>query len=180
VAGDGSPYLLCVGDLRAKKNLGRVVAAWQALRASGAFEGRLVIAGQGDVDALGLADGALLPPGLVVTGFLSDADLDATMRGAACVVHASLCEGFGLVVVEAMARGVPVAVADATALPEVAGDACEKFDPLDVDAIAAAILRAVAPARAAELAVLGRARVATFSWDASAAATADVYRELLP
>ena len=180
VAGDGSPYLLCVGDLRAKKNLARVIAAWQVLRASGDFEGRLVIAGQGDIGALGLTAGSPLPAGLAVTGYLDDASLDAAMRGAACVVHASLYEGFGLVVAEAMARGVPVAVADATALPEVAGDACEKFDPLDVDAIAAAILRAVAPRRAAELEVLGRARAATFSWDAAAAATANVYRELLP
>lgn len=180
VAGDGSPYLLCVGDLRTKKNLARVVAAWQALRASGDFAGRLVIAGQGDVGALGLTAGSPLPVGLVVTGYLDDASLDAAMRGAACVVHASLYEGFGLVVVEAMARGVPVAIADATALPEVADDACEKFDPLDVDAIAAAVLRAVGRARASELRGLGVARAATFSWDASAVATADVYRELLP
>jgi alpha-1,3-rhamnosyl/mannosyltransferase len=73
-----------------------------------------------------------------------------------------------------------VAIADATALPEVAGDACERFDPLRVDEIAAAVLRAVAPARAAELRAAGPARAATFSWDLAAAATADVYRELLP
>ena len=68
-------------------------------------------------------------------------------------------------------------VADATALPEVAGDAAERFDPLDVDDMAAAILRALG--RADELRVLGRARVAGLSWAATAAATADVYRELL-
>lgn len=175
----GTPYLLAVGDLRAKKNLARVVAAWRALRADGAITHRLVVAGHGDVRALGLPAGAPLPEGLIVTGFLDDGALDAAMRGAALVVHASLYEGFGLVVAEALARGVPVAIADATSLPEVAGDAAERFDPHDTDAIAAAILRALDPARAAELRRRGPERAAAFSWEATAAATADVYRELL-
>jgi glycosyltransferase involved in cell wall biosynthesis len=175
----GGPYLLAVGDLRAKKNLARVVAAWSRLRAEGAVEHRLLIAGHGDVAALGLTPGAPLPDGLHVTGFLDDAELDAVMRGAAAVVHASLYEGFGLVVAEALARGVPAVVADATSLPEVAGGAAELFDPLDVDALAAAILRALQPARAAELRSLGLARAQAFSWQATADATAAVYRELL-
>jgi glycosyltransferase involved in cell wall biosynthesis len=176
---DGGPYLLAVGDLRAKKNLARVVAAWSALRADGLVGHRLVLAGHGDVAALGLPAGAPLPKGLHVTGFLADGELDAVMRGAALVVHASLYEGFGLVVAEAMVRGTPVAIADATSLPEVAGGAAERFDPEDVDDLAAAILRALAPARAAELRALGLARAQAFSWQASADATADVYRELL-
>ena len=164
-AGDGgSPYLLAVGDLRAKKNLGRLISAWQR---SGVPH-RLVLAGQGTM---------AVPGGVELTGFVDDARLDALMRGAALVVHPSLYEGFGLVVVEAMARGTPVAIADATALPEVAGDAAERFDPLDADDMAAAILRALA--RSGELRELGRARVASLSWAGTAAATADVYRELL-
>lgn len=178
VTGGGAPYLLAVGDLRAKKNLARVVAAWQALRAAGELEHHLVIAGHGDVAALGLPAGAPLPDGLIVTGFLADAQLDAVMRSAALVVHASLYEGFGLVVAEAMARGVPVAIADATSLPEVAGNAAERFDPRDVDDLAAAVLRALAPERAAQLRTLGLQRARDFSWQATADATADVYREL--
>lgn len=175
----GGPYLLAVGDLRGKKNLARVVRAWSQLRAQGLLEHRLLIAGHGDVAALGLPAGAPLPDGLHVTGFLQDAELDALMRGAAAVVHASLYEGFGLVVAEAMARGVPVVAADATSLPEVAGGAAELFDPLDEDALAAAVTRALDPARAQELRRLGLARAQAFSWQATADATADVYRELL-
>jgi glycosyltransferase involved in cell wall biosynthesis len=176
---DAGPYLLVVGDLRAKKNLARVVAAWSALRADGLIDHRLVLAGHGDAAALGLPAGTPLPQGLHVTGFLADAELDAVMRGASLVVHASLYEGFGLVVAEAMARGTPVAIADATSLPEVAGAAAERFDPEDVDDLAAAIVRALAPARAAELRALGLARARAFSWQRTADATADVYRELL-
>ena len=116
-------------------------------------------------------------PGVELTGWLDDAGLDALMRGADVLVHPSLYEGFGLVVLEAMARGVPVAAADATALPATCGDAAELFDPLDPDAIAAAVLRA--RARRDELAAAGRERAALFTWDATAEATALVYRELL-
>jgi len=78
-------------------------------------------------------------------------------------------------VVEAMARGVPVAAAAGTALPEAGGDAAVYFDPLDVDAIAAAVREALA--RAEELGALGLARAAELSWERSAAATAAVYAE---
>lgn len=165
----GEPYLLAVGDLRAKKNLGRLIEAWQALRAGGQGPPRLVLAGQGGAGAV--------PAGVELTGFAGDAALDALIRGAELLVHPSLYEGFGLVVVEAFARGTPVAIANATALPETAGGAAELFDPLDVDDMAAAIQRALG--RRAELRALGLARARAFSWAATAAATADVYRELL-
>jgi glycosyltransferase involved in cell wall biosynthesis len=165
------PYLLAVGDLRPSKNLGRLVAAFTALRAGELPDHRLVLAGAGEPGP------ALRAPGVEVTGWLDDARLDALMRGADVVVHPSVHEGFGLVVLEAMARGVPVAAADATALPATCGDAAELFDPLDNDAIAAAVLRA--RARRAELAAAGRERAALFTWDATAEATALVYRELL-
>src|SRR4051794_35217683 len=143
----GESYLLAVGDLRAKKNLDRLVAAW---RASG-IEHRLVLAGAGEPWP------ALSDPRISVTGYVSDERLDVLMRGAALLVHPSLYEGFGLVVLEAMARGTPVACARATALPETAGDAAELFDPLDVADMSAAIVRALSRADALSSS-LGRAR----------------------
>lgn len=160
----GGEYLLAVGDLRAKKNLGVLVEAGRRLGM------KVVLAGLGDA-------GPLAAPHVEATGWVDDARLDALMRGAAVLVHPSLYEGFGLVLVEAMARGTPVACADATALPETAGGAAELFDPASVDSVAGAIARAID--RREELAELGRARVAELSWERTAAETRAVYEELL-
>jgi glycosyltransferase involved in cell wall biosynthesis len=169
------PYLLAVGDLRPKKNLGVVVRAWRALRAQG-LEHRLVLAGRD------LGEGAALralagPEPLELPGFVDDARVDALLRGADVLVHAGLYEGFGLIVVEAMARGCPVALARAGALPETGGDAAAYFEPHDADAVEEAIRGALEDRE--RLAAAGRARAAGLSWDETARATEDVYRELL-
>jgi glycosyltransferase involved in cell wall biosynthesis len=176
--GDG-PYLLAVGDLRPKKNLLRLVEAFGLLRGEG-LEHRLVLAGvDSGAEAERVREAAGGEP-VQLTGFLSDARLDALMRGADALVHPSLYEGFGLVLVEAMARGVPVVAARATALPETGGDAAEYFDPLDVGDMAAAIRRVVGDrARHDELARLGSLRAGRLSWAGSAALTVAVYEEML-
>lgn len=162
----GDPYVLAVGDVRPKKNLERLVAAW---RRAGTGH-RLVLAGAGEWPGD-------LPEGVELTGYLPEAELDALLRGADLLVHPSLYEGFGLVLVEAMARGVPVACADATALPETAGGAAVLFDPLDVADMARAMTEALGDRE--RLSAAGRARAAEFSWARTAQLTAGVYREAL-
>ena len=93
---------------------------------------------------------------------------------AACLVFPSLYEGFGLPPLEAMACGCPVAVANATSLPEVCGDAAEYFDPLEPEDMAGAILRALR----GHLVERGLARAARFTWDATARAHDAVYTDL--
>lgn len=172
------PYLLAIGDLRAKKNLRRLVEAYRRLRAEG-LEHRLVLAGLDSGEGERLRAGAAGAP-LELRGYVSDTELDALLRGADLLVHPSLYEGFGLPLLEAMARGCPVAAADATALPETGGEATLWFDPLDVDAIATAISRAVGDRGLhARLADAGRRHVAGFSWARTARATLDVYAEVL-
>jgi glycosyltransferase involved in cell wall biosynthesis len=157
-------YLLAVGDVRAKKNLGVLVEAGRRLGLE------VVLAGLGD-------PGPLAAPHVRATGWVSDAELDELMRGAAVLVHPSLYEGFGLVIVEAMARGVPVACADATALPQTTAGAAELFDPHDPVSVSDAIERAIG--RRDELRALGLARAAALSWERTAELTKAVYAELL-
>ena len=164
------PYILAVGDLRKKKNFTTLARA----HAQSGLDHRLIIAGIDAGEGAAIRAAAGSAP-LELPGYVSDAQLDALIRGADLVVHPSLYEGFGLILVEAMARGVPLAVADATALPETAGDAAALFDPLDVDALADAIQRALGDRET--LAEAGRMRAAQLSWDRTAAATTAVYRE---
>jgi glycosyltransferase involved in cell wall biosynthesis len=175
--GEG-PYLLAVGDLRPKKNLLRLVEAFRRLRREG-LEHRLVLAGVDSGEGArvrGVAGGEPVE----LTGYLPDEQMDALMRGADALVHPSLYEGFGLVLVEAMARGVPVLAARATALPETGGDACEYFDPFDVGDMALAIRRVVGDrGHRGDLVWRGRARAAALSWANSAALTVAVYEEML-
>jgi glycosyltransferase involved in cell wall biosynthesis len=169
------PYLLAVGDLRKKKNLQRLARAFRELRREGAPH-RLVLAGL-DAGAGAALEGE---PGVELTGYVSDEQLDALMRGAELLVYPSLYEGFGLAIVEAMARGTPVAAARATALPEAGADAAVYFDPLD-EADMAATIRSVIEndTLKADLAERGRRRAAELSWEETARETLAVYRELL-
>ena len=113
-------------------------------------------------------------------GWVADRELDALYARASCFVFPSLYEGFGLPVLEAMARGVPVATSDRASLPEVAGDAALYFDPLSPRSIAAALERLLADENlAARLRSQGRERARRFTWDACAEGTVAVYRQAL-
>jgi glycosyltransferase involved in cell wall biosynthesis len=154
-------FVLTVGTLEPRKNLARVDEAARLARA----ELRVVGArGWGGVETSGWL------------GRVSDEELARLYRGAKCVVYASLYEGFGLPVAEAMACGTPVVTSAGGATEETAGGAAVLVDPFDPSAIAAGI--AEAAARRDELRGLGLERVRGLTWEAAAAATAQVYREV--
>jgi glycosyltransferase involved in cell wall biosynthesis len=117
---------------------------------------------------------------VVFAGWVSGGDLEGLYAAATCMVFPSLAEGFGLPVLEAMLRGVPVACSSTTALGEVAGDAALVFDPESVDAIRSAIRTLLGdPAERTRLIDRGRARAAQFSWAAAAEGTVASYRRAL-
>jgi glycosyltransferase involved in cell wall biosynthesis len=154
-------YVLAVGTLEPRKNLERAV---DAAREAG-VELRVVGArGWGGVDVDGWV------------GEIPDSELAALYRGARSVLYPSLYEGFGLPVLEAMACGAPVVTSLDTAMAEIVGEAAVLVDPLDVSAIAAGIL--AADARREELARAGAERAREFTWQRSADAVVELWREL--
>jgi glycosyltransferase involved in cell wall biosynthesis len=156
-------YLLAVGTLEPRKNLPRIAAA--ARRAGLPLR---IVGGPG-------WGGVAVPEGAELVHAWSSEELAPLYRGARALVYASLYEGFGIPILEAMAAGTPVVTSAGGATEETAGGAAVLVDPLDVESIAAGI--AEADSRRAELVPLGRARANEFSWAASAKAVAAVYRE---
>lgn len=176
------PYIAAVGDLRQKKNLRTLVRAFARLHREGQVPHRLVLAGvdSGEGPTLRALSGAAP---VELPGYLDDAELDALIRGADVLVQPSLYEGFGLVILEAMARGVPVIAARATALPETGGDAARYFEPGPdggADALAMALRELLAdPVQRRARAMAGREWAAGFSWQRAARETIGMYRELV-
>jgi glycosyltransferase involved in cell wall biosynthesis len=173
------PYLLSVGDLRPKKNLGCLIDAYRMLRDEG-FEHRLILAGV-DVSAMTAElRRRAAPHPLELPGYVDDGALDALLRGAEALIQPSLYEGFGLVALDAMARGCPAVLARAGALPETGGDAAAYFDPHRPADLAAELRGLIEDEQARQaLGDAGRAQAARFSWQQAAAATLEVYEELL-
>ncbi len=120
--------------------------------------------------ALGLGGNVVFPE------YVDAADLEGLYSLASCFVFASINEGFGIPILEAMRRDVPVACARASALPEVAGEAARYFDPYSVQDIAEALVELLEDrALAQRLVALGRERHALFTWEAAACGTLESY-----
>lgn len=171
--------LLCVAQKHPYKNLHRLVRALPAL------DDDVVLVLPGFVteherelralaEELGVAERLRLP------AWLSDGSLAGLYALSSAFVLPSLVEGFGLPILEAMLRGVPVACSNVSSLPEVAGDAALLFDPEDQQQVDGAIKRLLAnPDLAATLVARGYRRAAEFTWQRTGAATLDGYRRAI-
>ncbi len=172
-------YVLYFGGNKPHKNLERLVRAYLRL----ADAPTLVIAGQWEArypEALNIVKQAGAEGRVRFLGPVTATDAPALYSGAKLFVFPSVYEGFGLPPLEALACGVPVACSNASALPEVVGEAALLFDPLDEAAIATTIKRALGDeALLADLRQRGLARAATLTWDKAAAETAAVYAALV-
>jgi alpha-1,3-rhamnosyl/mannosyltransferase len=172
----GAPLLLCVAQIAEHKNLRTLIDALPG-------DAWLVVCGRHtphSAELLHHARARGVARRVVLAGFVGAADLDGLYATADGFVLPSLCEGFGLPLLEAMRSGLPVACSDASALPEVAGGAALLFDPHDADAMQRALERLLGDdALRARLIPAGRRRAAQMTWEATARATLAAYRRAL-
>jgi glycosyltransferase involved in cell wall biosynthesis len=162
VSGTTKPFLLVVGTVEPRKNLDRLFAAY---RGSG-------LTNDIDLVVVGRQGWGALPPGVVLRSDLDDTQLDSLYRQAIAVVIPSLYEGFGLPVVEAMARGCPVVCSDIPVFREVTGGRATFFDPYSTDAMVTS-LREVA--EGVEPAADAREWASQFTWDRTVQQCWDAY-----
>jgi glycosyltransferase involved in cell wall biosynthesis len=172
--------ILSVGAIQLRKNTERLVEAFESLP----NDWSLVLAGAASgYGAAQILERIKMSPAcdrIRVAGYVSTEELENLYARAAIFAFPSLDEGFGIPVLEAMANGVPVITSNRSALPEVAGDAAVLVDPLDADAISAALSDLIAnPERRASLSQAGRARAALFPWRRALDETYAVYRALV-
>lgn len=172
-------YILFVGTVQPRKNLGRLARAMAVVARAGLAH-QLVIAGkrgwmashvEAEIVASGMADRVRF------VGYVPSSDLPTLYTGASAFCFPSLYEGFGLPVLEAMACGAPVVAADRSAIPEVAGEAALLVDPTVPEAIGQALCRVLTDKQLRnDLIERGRRRTRQFTWERTAAETIALLR----
>ena len=174
-------YLFYVGAFERKKNIARLIKAFNIV-AEKDRELKLVIAGKPTWDdTTEIYDAVSSSPcwdRIVMPGYISVEQKRQLYSNALCFVFPSICEGFGIPVLEAMACGCPVITADNTSLPEVGGDAAVYVDACSIEQLAWEIERVTASeGLRKEMAAKGLVQVKRFSWDKTAGQVENVYRD---
>jgi glycosyltransferase involved in cell wall biosynthesis len=174
------PLVLFVGAIQKRKNIARLVKAFERLP----DPWKLVLAGSTDgygaADELRAVDESPRRASIEVLGYVSAARLESLYARASIFSFPSLDEGFGMPVLDAMAHGVPVITSNGSALPEAAGDAALLVDPTDTDALSEALVRLSSDdALRQDLIHRGLARARELTWESAVEKTWAVYNELL-
>jgi glycosyltransferase involved in cell wall biosynthesis len=173
------PMILNVGAIQTRKNIGRLVDAFETVGAPW----RLLLAGSngyGAAEIRARIDGSPARDRISVLGYVPAGELGALYRTASIFAFPSIDEGFGMPVLEAMAAGTAVLTSNRSALPEVAGEGALLVDPLNSESIGAGLRRLVLDqALRSELGRTGMARAKLFTWEKAVRETWQVYRELL-
>lgn len=176
----GPPYFLFVGNLEPRKNLARTLRAFARVAAA-LPEHRFVVAGAPGwkyEDVTREAARPELAGRVEFRGYVPETELPSLYRNATAFVYASLYEGFGMPVIEAMACGAPVLTSRVAALPELAEGAAVLVDPLDERALADAMVTLATDAGLRErLRRAGPLRAAQYSWETTCALTLEAYAE---
>ncbi len=172
-------YVLFLGTLEPRKNIGGLLDAYGRLLARTPATAKLVIAGNAGPEARRWLDAIAQPPlagHVEYAGYVGDADRQRVYRGARVLVLPSFEEGFGMPALEAMSLGIPVIAARRGNLPDLVGDAGALVDPDDVESIVAALNRVLADDALAErMSARGVERSRAFSWRQTANTLRDAF-----
>lgn len=175
------PFILSAGKISPRKNFQGVIEALGKIK--DCVPHHLVAVGGDGWDFAQVKDRVReygIQDRVHFVGYVSDEQLRALYRRASVYVHASLFEGFGLTVLEAMASGCPVVTSNCSSLPEVAGDAALLVDPHNSDEIAAALVSVCGDFKLADLLKSkGISRAQTFSWKKCAVGVQALYESVL-
>jgi glycosyltransferase involved in cell wall biosynthesis len=174
------PYILFVGTREPRKNLDRLIKAWQPL----ASDYQLIIAGEEGWDQT--SQNQSKKNQLVVNdqprflGKVSDEELVVLYSEAACFVYPSLYEGFGLPILEAFSFGTPVVTSNVSSMPEVAGNAAELVNPHSIEDIRKGIKTVLSESDQKQKERLQKMiiRLQLFSWERVATETRAVYEKI--
>ena len=181
ISGD---YILTVGSIQPRKNLPRLIRAFDALCREGNIQPLplLVIVGKRGwlyEETLEAAANSHIRERILFTDYVSEDDLPALYAGATCFVYPSYFEGFGIPPLEAMRCGTPTITSDRTCFPEIIGDGGLMVDPFDERAIRDAIVKVFSdPKLRAELKEKGIKRASLFDWKETARQTLKVYERV--
>lgn len=177
-----SNYILNVAVLEPRKNIPRLIEAFNRLNKQVPNCLKLVITGEKGWDYEGIfrtVRQSGLEDKVIFTGFVPQKDLPVLMSGAEVFVFPSLQEGFGLPPLEAMACGTPVITSNTSSLPEVIGDAGILVDPYNINEIVEAMYQVISNIELRErMRYKGLERVKMFSWEKAAKETIDVFKTI--
>ena len=177
-----SSYLLFVGAQEPRKNIGKLIDALKIIHNEYERIPLVLVGGEGK-DSACVRDRIKeldLQQWVALTGYLNDFELRSIYQLGTAFVFPSVCEGFGLPLLEAMVSGIPVIASKAPALPEICQDAALFFDPEHPKDMAESIIRVLKDETLREdLIQRGKKRVEDFSWESTANKTLSIYRSLM-
>lgn len=176
-------YILFVGNIEGKKNLTRLLLAFNELINQNKIEHKLVLVGKKgwkNKSVYKTISKYNLKPYILFTGYVPKKDLPAIYSMSDLFVFPSIYEGFGIPPLEAMACGIPVIVSNQGASPEICGDACLLVNPYDIHEMAKSIEILLNNKELRQNKInLGLERVKQFNWEKTAKETLKIYEEAI-
>ena len=174
-------YILSINDIHPRKNLVGLIRAYDIARKASGFAHQLVVVGRTLWNYPEFSAAIEQSPyrrDILLPGYVAATDIAALYQGATLFVYPSFYEGWGLQVHEAMCAGTPVAVANNSTMPEIAGGAAAEFDPYDLDDMARCVREVVENANLrATMVSSGLEQVKRYSWASAARQTLEICYE---